>query len=1655
MQRPKRYSIESLEPRLLLTANELVPFSYALVRGGTTPAVAEPSSYNPAGGDIVAQSTDVGRYSVEFELLPGFTPVSGNGGNVQVTSQSTRGSHCNVASWGESAEGNLSARVVCFDTSGAPAHSDFSIAVLMPDAVTSFREAPVNEGQVYYAWADNPADEYTATPIYSSNNGNDVLVNRAAMGRYSVTFSELGGVEGGNVQVTAYGETNARCGVTSWSSGGSDFRANVHCTATDGSATDAPFSIAVIPGGTESSINYAWANDPEAEVYNPNTTFSRNASGGGITIDRSDVGRYRVSFPRSSESARVSKGHAQITSYDAETNCVMGALFADRIDVRCFDAAGAPADSLFSIMYLSPLDGDIFEPNDSFALATDLGTGSQEHEGLSILDCGGRAFCSVPDYYAWTAESDAVLTVGVDPADDGAALTFELYDAGGTRLTTAEADTVLETLEWSVTEDELYFIRVLNQLGMVNDDYTLTLNTEANLLGDIDMDGDIDADDIDRLFAVLRGTEASLGNTDLNGDSLTDNRDADQLVEEILNTAYGDANLNGDVQFSDFLILSANFGGDGGWAQGDFTGDGMVNFADFLLMSANFGFESAARLVEPESHSGIELSLNSLFYSPGDSLTVSLDFGDVPPPAETPQIILSSEDSGDVETISLRQEGPGRYVSINPITIRSPAGDSTPADGIFTPTSGEEFYAMFIPEASGLVGIEEDIVYDFAVMTRIPSDGSKLFIDGLIGSDASRFDDKTGTLGGRTGVVDIALQEVLLSTSDPTELEEFLDVSGGTLVETQSFDDGGPDIHLIRIELDPLSPAELENLEVLRELYGEEGDLVASSEGVLSVYYFVLLMRAEGFDVSVNPRLDFLAAPEVTLSEQNELNSGGTTTPTPAGCNLDPSVACVTDVSAVWAHTALWDFDTQRVPVAVLDYGFDTNADFRQPVDGVLHECNMTVSPPVCGPGAAQAIPDVPASGIGGFVWHGTGVASTIGGVVNNGFGAAGVGGQVVEPMLYRYDLGSYVFDIGAGIRRAVDDGAAAINISAGYPCRVLTNVGPDYNICSPTGRLGLATTVTAGIHAAAATVCAASGFIPLFGSIACGIATSAAAASTNAVVASLAFGEQQGPMERAVRYATNHGVPVVASAGNDIFSALPPAVRRFVDTSTVDLEDWMVIPAAIPSVIAVGSVDSELRSTNFNGDLVDTWAPTGSAYVAPSDVTDASSPLVTQFISGTSGAAPWVTGLIAVAQAINPELNPLDPRHDDIDLRRIVPAITRLITSDENSTSNTELVAMGLLDQPDRREIVNPLKVVEEASIGRIPNLTGLGYDDTLGFSELLSPNDTSDEAATLSFGTTATGTIVDLRPEGSVTPTKDIDWFEFTMPTEDPGTGLYHATLSIEHPSDDAFIQVVEGGDDFVLTSRGSSTNYTIGGQPGETVRFALGAVGDQDNVYKVTVNEPNFVKPRLEILGVVHDEAVCTDTEIHLTAELTHRAPFADREVEFDSEFQWWRDDRTIVGVGDSITVRSSAEPFEIDQFTVTVIGESSGTTALFDDVFFVTESCVSARPEVEIIAPPDGLRGMVNGSDENGQFRIVSFLGRATDAEDGVLPGNMLRWSTNRADTQVASLGTGVVVTVRLYAAEGVSTTRHRIRLTAIDSDGLESFEEIEVLIDQLL
>ena len=116
--------------------------------------------------------------------------------------------------------------------------------------------------------------------------------------------------------------------------------------------------------------------------------------------------------------------------------------------------------------------------------------------------------------------------------------------------------------------------------------------------GDFDGNLLLDADDINLLSTDI----AQMLNTaalDLNGDSQTSPADVDAWLE-LRDTRNGDADLSGEVGFSDFLVLSGNFGQAGVWSEGDFDSDGSVAFADFLILSANFGQTGAvASVPEP------------------------------------------------------------------------------------------------------------------------------------------------------------------------------------------------------------------------------------------------------------------------------------------------------------------------------------------------------------------------------------------------------------------------------------------------------------------------------------------------------------------------------------------------------------------------------------------------------------------------------------------------------------------------------------------------------------------------------------------------------------------------------------------------------------------------------------------------------------------------------------------------------------------------------------------------------------------------------------------------------------------------------------------------------------------------------------------------
>lgn len=139
-----------------------------------------------------------------------------------------------------------------------------------------------------------------------------------------------------------------------------------------------------------------------------------------------------------------------------------------------------------------------------------------------------------------------------------------------------------------------------SQFSLAIDDFNALLNPLPGLLGDFNSDGLLNDLDIDLLSQeVLTGTNQA--SFDLTDDALVNEADRKVWVEDLKGTFFGDVDLDGQVQFSDFLALSAGFGSEGGWAEGDVDGDGQIQFADFLSLSGNFGKpEATASLSVPE-----------------------------------------------------------------------------------------------------------------------------------------------------------------------------------------------------------------------------------------------------------------------------------------------------------------------------------------------------------------------------------------------------------------------------------------------------------------------------------------------------------------------------------------------------------------------------------------------------------------------------------------------------------------------------------------------------------------------------------------------------------------------------------------------------------------------------------------------------------------------------------------------------------------------------------------------------------------------------------------------------------------------------------------------------------------------------------------------
>ncbi len=121
-------------------------------------------------------------------------------------------------------------------------------------------------------------------------------------------------------------------------------------------------------------------------------------------------------------------------------------------------------------------------------------------------------------------------------------------------------------------------------------------------------------DPLEQIAPILSFVLATGG--DCNGDGVVNIHDANCTPDGQLDaflaaldppSLRGDADGDGEVQFSDFVILSENFGDSGGYTRGDFDKDGEIQFSDFVILSENFGLTGGAEAAAVPEPSAVAL----------------------------------------------------------------------------------------------------------------------------------------------------------------------------------------------------------------------------------------------------------------------------------------------------------------------------------------------------------------------------------------------------------------------------------------------------------------------------------------------------------------------------------------------------------------------------------------------------------------------------------------------------------------------------------------------------------------------------------------------------------------------------------------------------------------------------------------------------------------------------------------------------------------------------------------------------------------------------------------------------------------------------------------------------------------------------------------
>ncbi|MFC1758116.1 hypothetical protein ACFL2H_05025 [Planctomycetota bacterium] len=183
-------------------------------------------------------------------------------------------------------------------------------------------------------------------------------------------------------------------------------------------------------------------------------------------------------------------------------------------------------------------------------------------------------------------------------------VTIEAFDGDGNLIQAITIDTneyndpQNREAFWAIEagEDSIARVTILNNNpndfgnALIVDNIMFT----RSALGDFNLDGELDADDLDQLCTAI-GDGDTNPIFDVNGDGSVNHDDHTYWVKQIKETWFGDANLDGEFGSADlvdvFQAAKYETGLAAGWAEGDWNCDGVFDSGDLVTAFQDGGYE--------------------------------------------------------------------------------------------------------------------------------------------------------------------------------------------------------------------------------------------------------------------------------------------------------------------------------------------------------------------------------------------------------------------------------------------------------------------------------------------------------------------------------------------------------------------------------------------------------------------------------------------------------------------------------------------------------------------------------------------------------------------------------------------------------------------------------------------------------------------------------------------------------------------------------------------------------------------------------------------------------------------------------------------------------------------------------------------------------